>query len=437
MLVLSHLLLSVAQATQPLPVSMWDEWFSDDEAGLVKARIHYPATSADYGADPAGADYPVIVFMHGYLGAAWMYTEACGELAEQGYVVINLDTEVGPWIDTDRLALDAQAALHWLEAVSDDPDHWLSGMAADGDWIGMGHSFGGIALARLIALEPRVQTVVSFMPYTPHTNEHNDYASFEGRALFLGGTEDETSTPEMVDAWFDALSLPRHGLHFTIAGAGHQAISNFEWQTESMPDLEQRQVVLSLTSDFLADRFEGLLCALPAEMSSHQSQSAEPITWAQPVSDRVVQLGIAGELGAQAVVYAGRGPGTSQTDDGTIRLRDAAPLTSLDLIDGVACADVMFDESLSGLGWIQVAFVGPSGTTLGEAIDVFSVGDPGQADDDAGGTLAEPGDELDPGGAELGAAESGGLSARGCTTAAAPGGLYLLALGLLGLRRRQ
>jgi len=436
MLVLSHLLLSVAQAAQPLPASMWDEWFTDTDAGLVRARIHYPATSSDYGADPAGGDYPVIVFMHGYLGAAWMYTEACSELAGQGYVVINLDTEVGPWIDTDRLALDAQAALHWLESASGDADHWLSGMAADGDWIGMGHSFGGIALARLVSLEPRVQTVVGFMPYTPHSDEHDDYADFEGRALFLGGTEDETSTPEMVEGWFDALTLPSQGLHYTIDGAGHQAVSDFEWQTESMPDLEQRQVVLSLASDFLAARYERLICALPAEMTMQQSQSTEPITWTLPSSEQVVQLGLAGELGAQAVIYAGRGPGETLTDDGTILLRDAAPIASIALNDGLACADVVLAESLSGIGWLQVAFVGAGGTTLGEAIDVFGAGDPGPAAEDDSGLLSGSREDRTPGGSAPVASESAAISARGCTTAAAPTGLYLLVVGLLGLRRR-
>ena len=434
------LLLSSAAMATPAAVSMWDDWFYDDAVGSVWVRIHYPAEHSGYGADPVGGDYPVIVFMHGYMGAAWMYTDACSALAELGYVVLNMDTEVGVFVDTDQLAADAQATLHWLDDASNTPSHWLAGMASDDDWIAMGHSFGGIALARLVSMEPRVQTAIGFMPYQPHTDEHGDYEDFTGRALFIAGSEDVTSTPDMVTDWFDSLQATEHGLLYTIEGAGHQAISDFEWQTESMPDVQQREAVLQLTEDFLSRDDAGLLCDLPADMTDTRSASDAPLVWAapDPTGDgRTVQVGLAEHADREVVLYAGRGPGETLTDVGTIDLRDALVADTVTLSDGTACTAITLDASLEGIGWIQAVFTGSGDAAFSAPIDVFGVGDPGPAEDTGSQPDTPqrdaPADASQP---QSDAAATSQIS-LGCTAAPSPARVFLPLIALLALYRRR
>jgi alpha-beta hydrolase superfamily lysophospholipase len=130
-------------------VSSWDTVIDGGEAGSVWFKLHYPAVSADYGADadPSGGPFPVVAFMHGYLGSAWMYSDAADTLASMGAVVVNLDIETGLTIDTTRMARGTRAMLWWVDDNSRDPEHWLAGMSDGGDWAVGGHSMGGVALA--------------------------------------------------------------------------------------------------------------------------------------------------------------------------------------------------------------------------------------------------------------------------------------------------
>jgi dienelactone hydrolase len=217
------LLLPALACAQDLPVASWDESFNDDEAGQVWIRVHYPAVSADWGADadPTGGPYPLVALIHGAFGQAWMYDDVGDRLAAEGFLVVSMDTEVGPWIDTDRLAADAHAALLWAEDRAADPDHWLHGMTGDGDWSAVGHSMGGIASATLVGREPRVRRVVGAMPYEPGGDEHANYAGWDGAALMIGGSEDDTSVPQMLTDWFSALTDAERALYLSIEGAGH------------------------------------------------------------------------------------------------------------------------------------------------------------------------------------------------------------------------
>jgi hypothetical protein len=54
--------------------STWYQTIADADGKTIWFQIHYPSVGADYGADanPSGGPFPLIGFMHGYLGQAWM-----------------------------------------------------------------------------------------------------------------------------------------------------------------------------------------------------------------------------------------------------------------------------------------------------------------------------------------------------------------------------
>ncbi|HCH66138.1 MAG: hypothetical protein CL927_06095 [Deltaproteobacteria bacterium] len=461
-------------------VSSWDTSIDGGEARTVRFKIHYPAVADSYGADAdnTAGPFPVVGFMHGYLGSAWMYTETADALASTGAVVLNLDIETGFSIDTTRMALGMQALLWWVDDNSQDAEHWLYGMSDGGAWAVGGHSMGGVALAELVGLEPRVQTVVGYMPYEPDGEQWLPYDSFTGTALMLAGSEDTTSTPEMVELWHDRLAAADRSLYLNLEGAGHQAVSNFAWGEESMGDDEQRDLVIALSADLLEanrtgdDTFlQSVLCDLPAPAAPHRSVSHRPVTIAQPEGATTLRLSLGGLPDTEAVVFAGRGPDTTNTELGPIDLRSGVEVGRFVLEDGIACGAIELPDELASLAWIQVAHRwSEAEVVLGAPIDVFGVGDPGPIDDPEPGEDSEA--DEDPGAEEEGESptEPGGdadtdASASGTTdesdvqpsTATAPGaqdgkvagcatrgrggipsgfGVSLGLLALLGRRRR-
>lgn len=460
-------------------VSSWDTTIDGGDAGWVRFKIHYPAVSDSYGADADNTDgpFPVVGFMHGYFGSAWMYTDTADALASTGAVVVNLDIETGFSIDTTRMALGTQALLWWVDDNSVDADHWLYGMSDGGDWTVGGHSMGGVALAELVGLEPRVQTIIGYMPYEPDGEQWLPYASFTGTALMFAGTDDTTSTPDMVALWHERLATADRSLYLNIEGAGHQAVSNFEWGDDTMGDEAQRELVIALSADLIeASRTDddtylaSMVCDVPVPAATHRSVSHRPVTIAEPEDATTVRLSIAGLPDTEVVVFAGRGPDTTDTELGPVDLRDAVEVARFSLPDGIACDAVSLPDDLAELGWVQVAHRwSDDDVVLGEPVDVFGVGDPGpvdepdpdpEPDDDDTGT--EPDDDAESGTDPSDAGDDGAAGTSddgtvapssttapqnsdgkvsGCTTTPAPrGGAgwgVLAGLLALGIRRRR
>lgn len=53
--------------------STWYETIVDADGKTIWFQVHYPSMGAEYGAeaDPSGGPFPLIGFMHGYLGQPW------------------------------------------------------------------------------------------------------------------------------------------------------------------------------------------------------------------------------------------------------------------------------------------------------------------------------------------------------------------------------
>lgn len=377
MILASALLLSgVSLAIEPGPyeVASEDIVFNDDHAGRVWATVHYPASGG--APDLSGGPYPLAAFLHGYLGSAWMYEGACDHLASLGFVVVNMDTQTGLYLDYDDYARQTRAALRWVDAASDRPEDSLAGLVSDAPWTAMGHSMGGGTLARLTELEPRIRTLVGFMPYS--SDDPRDYgtlASFDGAALYLTGTEDDTATPALVADWFLRMDATARGLYMVLPGLGHQAICDLDFAEEPMSNDDQLDAVLGVAGAFLsaevlgeAERMGEVLRTSPALL---RSNSLDPVVVAEPQDESTVSVALAATLGATATIYAGSGPGETEGMQG-VGLAGAVEIGSLDLPDGVGTIEVTLPATLEGAAWIQVVF-----DEVGSApVDVFGIGAP-------------------------------------------------------------
>lgn len=207
----------------------------------------------------------------------------------------------------------------------------------------------------------------------------------------LGGTADETATPAMVEAWFDALGGPQRGLYLSVEGLGHGAIEDLYWGEGSISEDLQLNAQIDFTGAFLRSEVFGeeegwreLLCAAPVTLDEARSNSRVPVTVAVATSETQVELTLAGLEGATGFVYAGSGPGTSDVGDGQqVELADAVPIGQLPLSTGVACGSLPLPPELAGYAWIQVHFEGAGASTNGRVIDLFGVDAPEPEDSDA------------------------------------------------------
>ncbi len=373
-----------AAALDTYTTSMRYERIADGEGNPIWLQVHYPALSDEDGAepDPAGGPYPLAAMIHGYMGQAWMYDTACDAFASMGLVVVNMDTETHPWMDPYALAAYTQAAMTWAEAGSAQHGHWLEGMVSGDPWLAMGHSMGGISVASLVELEPRVETVIGFSPYRDEDYQWDAYRSFTGAALMLTGNQDTTSPPDLVQqAWFEDLDAPTRGLYGVMHGTGHQAITDIEFHPEELSDAEQLEVSIELAGAFIEaqvfraeDRYHTLLCTPPTPWDAQASRGSLPASSAEDESETELRVGVAGQAGWTAVVYAGLGPGRTDTEYGRIELREAVELTRVELPEGVACIGATLAEGYAGLAWVQVAFVEGDEVSTGRTIDVFGTG---------------------------------------------------------------
>ncbi len=427
----------------------------EDAKGLpVWFQIHYPALDSEFGAvaDSSEGPFPLAVMIHGYMGQAWMYQTACDAFASMGFVVLNMDTETHAWMDPAVLAGDTRTALAWAQAASEEHGHAFEGMVSDKAWTVMGHSMGGISMAQVVDAEANVGAIVGFAPYRDEDYQWDAYATYGGSALFLGGNHDSTSPPDVVQGWFEDVDAPARGLWMQIHGTGHQAVTDIEFEEEELSDAEQLEAVISLASSFLLaevfgdeDRYDALLCSAPYDFDELASRGILPATSAEADSDSALRLGLAARTGETAVVYAGPGPGRSESEHGELALRDAVELSRELLGDGTACLEVALDDDLAGIAWIQVAFEGQHGTTLGRIIDVFDTGaepldtgDTGGGSVDTGGEPQDTGDSQEPVDSsphDTASGHGGDDSCGGC--ASGPGGAWLLLTGLLGFVARR
>ncbi|NCG18058.1 MAG: hypothetical protein GWP91_03480 [Rhodobacterales bacterium] len=346
--------LNPAHALPPGPYAVGTQTYNFTDAnytqGFVKSKLYYPATSAGNGAatDLTGGPYPLAAFVHGWLGNPNMYDGFCTQLASLGFVVASIDTQTGLVLNMDTLALDTVAMLQKVEDDSNGST-WLTGaVSTTHPWSAMGHSMGGGTLGKLAGLEPRIQNYVAFMPYEGETTYYTNVANFTGNYLVITGNQDTTAPTAMGLRWFANTESTARSLYYGIEGAGHQAVSDFEWGAEPMSDAVQLEMVSEMAADFLMaevfgeeERYEWLTgpdsARFPAVI---YSLGTVPALWAHLDGD-VISLGITAGPDDTVSVFFGTAPGSTHTVAGTAALDNATVVeTDLLLVEGILNLEV-------------------------------------------------------------------------------------------------
>lgn len=447
---------AASAADGPLTVGFRDVTFVDGVQGRVRGRVYYPATTSGERApaDTTAGPHPLVAMMHGWLGEPWMYDGICEEIASWGYVVASTGTEIGPFLDMEALARDTDALLHHVDDASGTVGDPLEGTVAAGDWGALGHSMGGATLAELVDLEPRVRTIVAFMPYQGDAAYYDQLAAFDGAALILSGSDDGTAPPPMQDRWFDSLDHASRGLLLRMDGFGHQAVTDLADDEGSVPKADQFDAVAALSSLFVRaelggdeDLYGDLFARVATLPGDRRSSSHVPATWAA-LDGGLVQVGVLG-VGTDATeVWMGTGPGaTGDVAMDGATLQDQAPM-----VDGLAIrslavpwSDGLLLQTRTGgsLGRVitlvepvpSIEDTGLSGDTGDTGLDTDPGTTGGTTTDPTGGTTTAP-----TGGTTTPSAttESDPPERGGCdSTGGAPAGLgALLLLALAGRRRR-
>jgi dienelactone hydrolase len=409
--------------TGPHEVVVVDRAFDDPVARRVDTRIYRP--------DAPGA-YPLAVFLHGWLGAAWMYDDVCDELASWGYVVVSLDTETGLVLDMEAFADDAVAALHAVDAASADPADVLAGTVSAEPWTILGHSMGGATLHRVLGLEPRLDVAVAFMPYVGPPAYHRALAEWTGSYLLLSGTADTTAPVALQQEWFADVAATRRSLWTTVDDMGHQGITDLNFEEDPLPDAVQHEVLIRWSAAFVRaertgdeDLWEELVGAGADGVTAvHEARSAAPVL----VGD-FDDLAVVGHAGAEARLWVGGAPGA----DGVVA--DRRPLDTWPLGEGVARGA---PPAVEPGDWVQVEVDGPRGAAWTRALPLGGAAPPDPTDPEPpGDDEPDPLPDEDPPGDAPTAPDpaAGDAAGSGCATAPAPAWLALVALAALAARR--
>jgi dienelactone hydrolase len=428
---------AAAMASGPHSVAFEDVSFVHPEQGAVQGRLYFPGTAGT--PDLSAGPYPLIAFQHGWLGQTWMYDEICEEVASHGFAVASINTETGLTLDMEVFARDTIALMEHVEEGSADPSAWLGGLVDGGDWTALGHSMGGGTLGLLVGLEPRITTIVGFMPYLGEPGYYEAMSRYDGSALFLAGTDDTTSPTEMVEDWFYAADGADRALFFDIQEVGHQAVTDFSTEDGRMDPGLQLSLMKHLTTAFVLsevrgeeDRWADLVGpGAPPMEADQRSASHQPVLWAELDGNRL-QVGVAGPPTASIRIWAAHDP----------NLDDAIELASGELSDGLLWMDLDLPQNWTGNLYLGATVQGATEThtrTIGLRTDEEGEGaaEGSTQSEPTPGEEAEGSEQTVETDAEAATGgERGGLDpSGGCSSAPMTSSWWWLALGLLARRR--
>lgn len=209
------------------------QYGSRREARVRRLLLWYPAAGEDArfdydgqigraapGAAAAPGRHPLLVFSHGYLGAADQSIFITENLARMGYIVAAVDhadaqgrAGIGgvtafarpqDWIDETYLDRrdDLSALIDHVAAGHTDPGSFLHGHVEPSAIGAVGHSLGGYAVlglagARRAWRDTRVRAVLGFSPYVAPYLHSAAEGAIDVPAMLQGGTFDIGITPDL------------------------------------------------------------------------------------------------------------------------------------------------------------------------------------------------------------------------------------------------
>lgn len=217
-------------------------------SGRVQARVTegvpldliYPAD----GLDPAVADAPTVVYVHGGFVTPERYRWQAVHWASRGYVVAMPKAD---WLLAITQTGNGRVALDVVIEGTRWPD--LDGVASpEGPFAVGGHSLGGVVSSMQWVSDERVRGLMLFASYPAGST---DVASRSGQpVLALSGDEDDLATPDDVTRGLQPLE---EGLFFgLIEGMNHYAWTDDATASELRRDGEATRGIEALRLD--ADR---------------------------------------------------------------------------------------------------------------------------------------------------------------------------------------
>jgi dienelactone hydrolase len=136
---------------------------NSEGSSALKALVWYPklAGTAKLAKAPTGG-FPVIVFLHGFGGPAFVYPALGRKLASRGYIVVFNDTAI---LNPKLQRKDAIALFHALKASNENSDSpWYKSMNLNK--VGLaGHSMGAGTTAHTLAQNPGYKAGFCFAPW--------------------------------------------------------------------------------------------------------------------------------------------------------------------------------------------------------------------------------------------------------------------------------
>lgn len=372
---------ATAQAIEdpgPHAVGYQDVAFASPSGG-ANGRIFYPAQAAGQGTTPdvAGGPYPLVGFMHGWLGFPEIYSELSTHIASWGFVVASIGTETGFGGTMQPEAQDTADMLNWLDQQSDDPLSFWAGLMSDDDWSATGHSMGGGALFYLIEDEPRVRTVVAMQPWKGGSlggsaQGSANLAAWDGDALILAGSVDTTCpVATMTFPYFELCNQTGRAAHVEVIGMGHQGPLDVPPFGEPMAGDEQQRMHRRFVTGFLRAEVKGeeaLYVDLFGEGAAVEpvildARTPEPVHWSAPsvTTPSTSVVGVAGVPGDLVACAASLVPASIPTSFGLLGLD---PTQTAILFQGSIPADGIREEPVP----TPVGFVGTTVYTQGITI---------------------------------------------------------------------
>ena len=260
----------------------------------IRARVYWPTLREgdEKASETPFGPFPLVGFMHGWTGSPWHYDALSLHLASWGFIVASIGTETERDGNLKDEARDTQALMHWIASRSEEPEVWLSGMVAPGDWGAPGHSMGGGACLELIRIEPKVRVIAPLQPWIEKRGKDakailGHLGEWTGRSWFIAGQLDKTCPPKMVRSGFDSAISASRNFWTEVTHMGHLGPINHPPSHSKLTSKEKVRVHKRILGGFFRAELRGeedLYHALlgpssDSESLNHEARCSEPVVW--------------------------------------------------------------------------------------------------------------------------------------------------------------
>ncbi|MFN5305751.1 MAG: alpha/beta hydrolase family protein [Bacteroidota bacterium] len=165
---------------QPYPIGHRQTTFTDANRNnrSIPCEVYYPATIAGDNVPPVQAQFPLLVFGHGFVMTWSAYDIYWNNLVPRGYIMVFPTTESGFSPSHSNFAQDLAFLCSFMQTENTNPSSPYFGIV-DSTSAVMGHSMGGGASFLAKQFNPGITAMavmapaITNPPYAPLNNESN------------------------------------------------------------------------------------------------------------------------------------------------------------------------------------------------------------------------------------------------------------------------